>query len=101
MNRAIARTMISLALFIVGFAGVAVGQIPVSDDTFTSSCSPSSGFGSSIALIVQSSTATGSMASPAEPTGCNANAYVRFDVKKNCQRPAIRSVVATQVMDAP
>ena len=59
---------------------LATGQIPVTDDTFTSSCAPSTNFGSSIAVIVQSSTAPGLMTSPAEPGGCQAISYVRFDV---------------------
>jgi len=68
------------ALVVLFLSVLAAGQIPVTDDTFTSSCAPSTGFGSSIALIVQSPTAPGLMASPVEPSGCRAISYVRFDV---------------------
>ncbi|MBZ5689915.1 MAG: Ig-like domain repeat protein [Acidobacteriia bacterium] len=65
---------------VIFFSALATGQIPVTDDSFTSTCATSTGFGSSIALIVQSPTAHGVMASPAEPNGCKAMSYVRFDL---------------------
>lgn len=68
------------ALVVLSFSALAYGQIPVTDDTFTSSCAPSTSFGSSMAIIIQSPTAPGLMASPAEPNGCKAQSYVRFDV---------------------
>ncbi len=68
------------ALAVILFSALASGQIPVTDDTFTSSCAASTSFGSAIALVVQSPTASGLMASPAEPNGCKAISYVRFDV---------------------
>jgi Bacterial Ig-like domain (group 3) len=68
------------ALVVISFSAFAIGQIPVTDDTFTSSCAPSTSFGPGMAIIIQSPTAPGFMASPAEPNGCKALAYVRFDI---------------------
>ena len=68
------------ALAVILISALAAGQIPVTDDTFTSSCAASASFGSSIALVVQSPTAPGLMVSPAEPNGCKTISYVRFDV---------------------
>lgn len=70
----------SCALVGILFSALAWGQIPVTDDSFTSSCAPSTSFGSSIALIVQAPTAPGFMASPTEPSGCKTISYLRFDV---------------------
>jgi hypothetical protein len=68
-------------MFLMVVAAVAVqAEISVTDDTFTSTAAPSKSFGSSIGLVVQSPTATGSLTEVSEASGYTANAYVRFNV---------------------
>jgi hypothetical protein len=58
---------------------LALAQIPVTDDTFTSSLAPTTNYGSRVALVVQSASASGSILL-VEPGGSNAHAYIRFDL---------------------
>ena len=77
MTRPLPILLLLAALIFVPFAQA---EIPVTDDTFTTTAAPAKAFGSSIALIVQSPTATGSMASLSEASGYTAYAYMRFDI---------------------
>jgi len=71
---------ILLAVFITSLVSFAQAQIPVTDDAFTSSAASTLNYGTSLGLVVQSPTASGSMQSPSEVSGYTANTYIKFDL---------------------
>ena len=80
MRRPTVGMLAAVLMLVAAGAPFALAQIPVTDDTFTSTAAPAKNYGGAIAIVLQSPTAPGSLANPSQPSGYVANAYLRFDL---------------------